>query len=32
MGYGENRPITTNDLELNGRDVNRRVEVKILKR
>jgi outer membrane protein OmpA-like peptidoglycan-associated protein len=32
MGYGETRPITTNDLELNGRDVNRRVEVKILKR
>jgi outer membrane protein OmpA-like peptidoglycan-associated protein len=32
FGYGEAQPITTNDRELNGRDVNRRVEIKILKR
>lgn len=32
MGYGEIQPVATNDQELNGRDVNRRVEVKILKR
>ncbi|MCU0352534.1 MAG: OmpA family protein [Cytophagales bacterium] len=32
MGYGFSQPITTNDQELNGRDVNRRVEVKILRR
>jgi outer membrane protein OmpA-like peptidoglycan-associated protein len=32
FGYGETQPITTNDRELNGRDVNRRVEMKILKK
>jgi outer membrane protein OmpA-like peptidoglycan-associated protein len=29
-GYGETEPITSNESALNGRDVNRRVEVKIL--
>ncbi|MDJ1499356.1 OmpA family protein [Xanthocytophaga agilis] len=32
VGYGFTQPITTNDHELNGRDVNRRVEVKILRK
>jgi len=32
VGYGFTQPITTNDRELNGRDVNRRVEVKILRK
>lgn len=32
VGYGFTQPITTNDQELNGRDVNRRVEVKILRK
>jgi outer membrane protein OmpA-like peptidoglycan-associated protein len=30
VGYGEERPITSNETSLNGRDVNRRVEVTIL--
>lgn len=29
-GYGEASPIVSNDIELNGRDVNRRVEIKIV--
>jgi len=29
-GYGENAPRATNDSEINGRDINRRIEVKII--
>ena len=32
MGYGFTEPLTTNDRELNGRDVNRRVEIKITRK
>ncbi len=32
VGYGFSEPITTNEHELNGRDINRRVEVKILRK